>query len=735
MIVWNFPGGWVAFGIVLTLLSVAAAVCLYFTRHRLSRPKTAVLWALRTLIFGMLLLGIADPARESRSSRQKKQATSVAVVFDTSASMRINGLLGQSRLGSAVGDWKKVQKPGETRFSYWSFDDTVAPRTGIDEIERLLRRPIGTYPAPTRLCGALTELAGRFDRENIDLAVVYTDGIDNAGGSPGEARSAIDAARTKFVIVPVTTELAMKKHLELRRLDAPITAVCRSQMPFNAQVAWSRLDSGDRVELVITDGSSHEIYREIAKRSGAGGAWLFSGAIDTGDVGELDLNARLLLNGEPVHSAAWRCRVVPRRKRRVLLMQGSHDWAVRFLRAGLARSGDTEFEVRRFEADHPGRFVPTAAELTMFDAVIILNVDRQKCVPQLQQQLGDYLKNGGGLIFITGNPRAAAEFAGSELESLLPVEFDTRIDVAAPRESDALRQFKGGVNNYALSRNLGNENAFIRHQDGRFKPPELQPYKLTDAGKFHPVFMRADGKNLVPRYLDAAPVKSAKPGAEVLATLTVNGRERPAVAVQRFGRGKSAVIATDPLWRWKLSLPSQSTDSERFWENLLAFVSAPAQTPDAVEWVLAELYPGVNTPVEVVAIAAGNPPESIRFTNGGHTETLHTRPDGPHRAKVTVTPRRGGECRIEADGAPSLRFTANGSSGPIELALLAPDHALLNQLGASDDKLDLAAALPEREFVEEQTKRTPLWPRPWLLAVVLAAYCADLILRRKEKLL
>ncbi len=46
------------------------------------------------------------------------------------------------------------------------------------------------------------------------------------------------------------------------------------------------------------------------------------------------------------------------------------------------------------------------------------------------------------------------------------------------------------------------------------------------------------------------------------------------MATQRFGDGRSALLACDSLWRWKLSINSENQAFDDFWNNLVNWLTA-----------------------------------------------------------------------------------------------------------------------------------------------------------------
>jgi hypothetical protein len=73
-----------------------------------------------------------------------------------------------------------------------------------------------------------------------------------------------------------------------------------------------------------------------------------------------------------------------------------------------------------------------------------------------------------------------------------------------------------------------------------------------------------------------------KPGATVLAvhpTLSLRNEPLPVIAYERYGRGRSMVIATASTWRWQMLLPHEDMSHERFWRQVLRWLAAPAPSP------------------------------------------------------------------------------------------------------------------------------------------------------------
>jgi hypothetical protein len=78
------------------------------------------------------------------------------------------------------------------------------------------------------------------------------------------------------------------------------------------------------------------------------------------------------------------------------------------------------------------------------------------------------------------------------------------------------------------------------------------------------------------------PLGPAKSGASVLAVHPLHqaGTPRILLATERYGRGRTALLATSTTWRWQMHLDHRDMTHERFWRQLLRWLSL--QSPDPV---------------------------------------------------------------------------------------------------------------------------------------------------------
>ena len=105
---WQFPGG--EFGLVATALLFSALILAsYFTTLRkIPRfPRTMLLF-IRVLFAGLVLFCLCRPAIVREEVKNKNFNTKMAVVFDSSSSMRVRDVNGDNRISEAIECWKKT---------------------------------------------------------------------------------------------------------------------------------------------------------------------------------------------------------------------------------------------------------------------------------------------------------------------------------------------------------------------------------------------------------------------------------------------------------------------------------------------------------------------------------------------------------------------------------------------------------------------------------------------------
>jgi uncharacterized membrane protein len=193
----------------------------------------------------------------------------------------------------------------------------------------------------------------------------------------------------------------------------------------------------------------------------------------------------------------------------------------------------------------------TAAQWKRFKVVVLGDLDASFLNAQQQRDLEQIVRDGAGLLMIGGqNSFAPGGWDKTTLSPLLPVSLEkvTPAQINTP-----------------------------------FVP------ELTAIGAAHPIFrniatyfLTAEGKKVgdtVPELSGCVALGPPKAGATVLAvhpTEKVGGKPAPVLAVQQYGKGRTAAFAADTTFRWNLTLRALGKDSpyNRFWGQMIRWLAS-----------------------------------------------------------------------------------------------------------------------------------------------------------------
>lgn len=762
-VLWSFPFGWTGVAIASCAL-LAGALVSYLTPVRdLPRWTKALLFALRAGFILLLLFCICGP-KSVKEERQKDGARpKLAVVIDESSSMRLKDAKGRSRIDEAMKQLDEaIRRSDLSKFDIRNF----AFSDGFRELPSPLSIPPANADSvrPTFLYRNIAGWSRRLSSESYQAVVCISDGIDNSGDPIETAIEALEGDAPPHVFVPAITALKSKKSVEFERIESP-PAVRTSSIPIStAMLKCSGLDPSETVELQVK-ASGKVIWRERVKPGPDGSiARTLSFETPVKTPGSQRFEASASIAGKELASASWSIWGVEKWRMKTLLFMGSLDWAARYMRTAFENNERIDLDVK-FSPDFlgPNTGVPSKIkelfvspdELSKYDIVILMNMRRGQMLPAMESELRGYVERGGALLFMAANTNSAQEYAKSPLERLLPVRFEAGLGEGASLDPKT-RLFLEKMNRYREG--LAMERSSIQRK-GSMELPPLTKFKLTEAGLASGVFSYAieEGKlseRKTPSFEDFALVREAKPGAEILAihpSFSAGDSPRILMAVQRFGKGRSAVLATDPLWRWKLSMDSASPSYEQFWSGLLSWLGAG--TLSHPYWRLDSIVreAGRQTPLRFAIPPASQVKfEELAFSaeTDGKSQPLAMSPTGkPGEYSATFTPQSAKASLLRARRGEELVAEASISGGPEavsrELERLRPDIANLRRLGSlnngkfcerlSDLKLDSLFAPQDTPVLKKE--ETPLWHNAAVFAALLAMICAELIIRRTFKML
>ena len=698
----------------------------------LTRRQRAILTALR---LGVLLVVLFLLLRPLRTEPAPAGDGMVAVLVDHSRSMAIPDAGGQPRIDVArrlVRD-RLLPVLGEGfEVEVLSFGETLAAAS-FDALAAAASR--------SDLASALKGVPARLGGRALAGTVVVSDGVVTGRRDVAEV-----AARSP---VPVYT-LGVGNPLpgpdrEVTALEAGQPIGAGSIVDVTATLVSRGLGDEPFDVRLTADGRLVGVRRVRPGRDGAPVSAAFRVAPDPALASvyavEAPPDARELVRGNNRRQILVR---PPDRPRRLLLVEGSPGHEHSFLkRTWLADPGITfDAVVRKGQNDRgeqtfyvqgdPARtgalaagYPRARAALFRYDAVVLANIEAEFFRPDQLDMTADFVaERGGGLLLFGPASLRRRGYLGSSLEPVLPAQLADRLALTdAGRDADA----------------------------DRFTP--------TPAGLAHPMLrLGPTVEETRRRWQDAPPLAGSvrlgpvRPGAAVLAvTASATGPERPLVVVQRYGAGRSMILAARATWRWRMLLPGDDPTYERYWGQAARWLTARALERVAVSTSGGDA-PGDSLRVDVsvrddefrpvagaaVHVRVSDPAGGTLLedeaaaarTAGEYTVSTPPLSAGVHRLDVAVT-REGQDLGRRRDwvlvggadpeledpwlNADLLRRAAEAGGG----AYLDPDR-----LDGLADRLRAAVAAAPRTVTRE------VWHHSAVLMLLFALLGAEWSLRR-----
>jgi hypothetical protein len=708
------------------------------TLRRIAAGPRVVLAALRVALLLAVCFVLANPSRVERPSREKKaDGRRLAVIVDRSASMDAVDNRNETRLQNAVKIWKLHTDEAGKAFDevdHYRFASSLEKVGSLDEAIQK-----GAPGQETLLWAALHEaMAG-----SPAGIVCLTDGLDTSGTDAG---SVIGEAQTRGIplyFVAAQNRSRPANLLSIRDVKAPSQVLRLTKFNVSAIAEISTPHDRD-VPVELWNGTQKLAEGTLKARAG----WNvlpWTPEVLAGEPGEMPLEFRLG-EGTEQESAASTTNVVDHTSIAILYYQGALQWGYRFLRGAL--ESDTSFTLTSILNPELGVKITspegttlddlpdTAEGLKKYQIVILAHVLADQLTANQQQALVDYTKGGGGVLFIAPDSDATMKFAGTPLEAMLPIVFERRTEeTAQQRDEEAFvarmrAAFQGNGDDSSGGSEGGGEPKLVPLQ----VPPGVTGVLKSDQP--------------VPLFSNFARVASAKPGAEILAVhpteKTADNAPRILMARQQFGAGFTVAMATDLLWRWKMSLPSDSKAPEIFWQQLmLSLVPAP---PEGLRIVKSSSTAAVHRAASLLVEGApgDQPPRIETVSPTGERRTLSATA-APNGWQASFTPDAEGRWQLIATGTDGSAATM---SLPVEAELRTAENSnsppdvdglrqIANETGGAlveNDPVFQTQIRPSTVGMEAKMVQ-PLWNQSWLLGVLLGLYAVELVARRVFRLL
>ncbi|MGQ9425651.1 hypothetical protein ACXYTJ_08285 [Gilvimarinus sp. F26214L] len=658
------------------LLLLAVALLSYRkTTRPLSRSWKTLLVSLRyasLLLLGFLLL---EPG--VLISEVTPQETYLAVLVDDSQSMGIRDRAQTpSRHEQSVellyGRENIVERLGE-KFQVRTYR--------FSEMAQRLDGPEALSQAGTRsaLATAVNQVANELASFPLAGMVVVSDGADNGDGDPLESVKALAEKSIPVYSVAVGAP-EIEKDLSIHNVNAAKSLlqdsvyqvqVILTQRGYQGQRARLSIASEGQVvaEQTVTlagDGESRRYTLELKPREERIVVYNISVEEKPGEIIGQNNHHRFFVDN--------------RRKKPldVLYVEGQPRNEYKFIRRAV--KDDRSLRLATYLQTGPRKFLrqgikspqelsdgfPRAADdLFAYEAVILGNVDRSLFNDGQLQLLQDFAaRRGGGLMVVGGLNEA---FVDSPLADALPVEviYESRLP------------------------------SFLQGGPRRGEHPTGAEYhpRLTRDGWFSPILRldSGDRKNRelwqkMPGLQGLYVSGRAKPGATVLMehpTLSYRSAALPVLSIQRYGAGRSMVLATASSWRWQMMMPHEDESHERIWRQMLRWLASESQ--QRLTTTLDREHYNTGDQVQVSAKLLG---PDFEPDNNGILWLQVTDPQG----EVEELPM---DWQLEKEGTYTQSFTAE-QAGVYDLQVKVPSE-LDSELQAQSPLLVTAS---RREFTE-----------------------------------
>lgn len=564
-------GSWAWFLAVALVILVVGFVVVYVVAQRYTQDRTkAISLGLRIPALCLLFLPLFEPVLVMPDVVPDENF--VAVLIDDSESMQItDGVLGQTRLDDVqhvlidAEDGVVVPLSEHFQIRYYTFSDVA---TRIDSAQFAVGRG-----RSTNLTSALDRVMSDFKGVPLAGIVLLTDGGDNSTDVPLNKAEELRALDIPLHIVGVgqatfqqereILDVQVSKGVE-ETTGAEIDVKVRSWVSETGPVAF-RLKKGE--EVVFQD-------TRLLKGGGKIDQLTFFYEPEQPSVSEYTLEIDPATQEQNLANNSLGLLVDTRRDTiRVLFYEGHLRQEFKFAKRALeddqvidftsvTRTGTGKFLRQGIESpdELQGGFAQDKAELFDYKAVVFGDVEAPTFSLEQMRMMEEFVRvRGGGFVMLGGrNSFVEGDFIGTPLYDVLPVTLDPSRRVIIPEDfTDPQKE--------------------PIEQGFRFEPTlrglESPILKLS----VDPQANRLQWSSL-PGVTSINYLGVVKPGAQVLAEKPEDafGDREPLLIVQRYGRGRSAALATASTWRWQMLSDANDVRHERFWRQLIRWAVASA---------------------------------------------------------------------------------------------------------------------------------------------------------------
>ncbi len=734
--------------LIFTTATVGLTIWLFYKSvfGYLGKSQIGILFALRLVAAIFLLLMLFQPVLAL--VQRPHHIGTLGVVIDASGSMSVNDAPNQpSRYLQSTLGAKMLIKDLRDQFHILCFaydGKHNGPLASPREWNRIA--PDGTV---TDLPAAIKMATN----SGATAVVLFSDGIQNGPGKIGSLRH-LGAPVYTVRVGSISAKATGVPQIEIVRIEGPQTAPVDTQVTLTAVIRSTSLS--DRTVRVFLDHNQKPLQSHRLVLHSGRAPQSVKLEFTPHHVGRLVLHVRIPVLPEERSSAGNTQEfpmLITNPKIQMLYIEGRvrpevgplyNDLAMNpnISLVSLIRTRPGYFMIRGSEAGKPLTGLPTTLkQWERFKVIMLGDVSADFLSPQQQSDLKQAVQHGAGFIMIGGQRNFSV---GGWGESRLAPVFPVHLQMTTPSQLSA---------------------AFIP--------------QLTAFGAASPIlqgiagwFTQPDGKPAPQRLPDlegCVAFAGPKAGATVLLTdpaANVNGKPAIVLAVQHYGKGRSAAFAGDTTYRWRLILRTLGAKSpyQRFWGQLVEWLAGQSKTktsngPSVTAMIRKQRYQSSESVRLRVAVTDMHG-QSTRYADvhalitdaAGKTRTvrLHAEARQPGMYKRRIMPHGLGKYHVvfTADmhghtlGQDTSDFYVISPSG--EMDKLAAEPAILQRIarltGGSYAELAGINALARRiqaaQPRESKIQRTayPLYNNKVFFLLFIAALSCEWFLRRKWQL-
>ncbi len=548
------------------------------------------------------------------------------------------------------------------------------------------RLPDGTA---TNISGALKRIASDFKGLPLTGIVMLTDGGDNSREDPYDIAKDLQNLNIPLHIVGTGSE-SFKQERELLDLSTSKGLEEGTGAEINIKVrSW--IEETEPVTFTVYR-DENPVYSNRQYLKGNGKTDNFTFFFEPEEKGAIKYSLKIDRLPEEINLENNSLNMLIDTQKdtiRVLYIEGRLRSDFKFIKRSL--EADQVFEFTSVSRTGTGRyfrqgikdpdelkngFPATEEEMFRFKAVILGDMERSFFTDEQFTRLEKFVRQrGGGFLMLGGlHSFSGSDYWNSGVADIIPVEFDPR----RTKKSEPEATERGG-----------------QRKEYGFK------FVPTREGLENPILKLASEKgtnraiwNDMPNLTSINYFGGVKPGATVLAKKLKDhfGEEEPLLIIQRYGRGRSAVLGTASTWRWKMLQDSKNDRHERFWRQMGRWLVASAL--DKVNIDIAEnvVGKGQNIPIKINVFDEDYDPLNFAEVTG----TI-TGPDGESR-EVVFHPDLSQEGEYAAGFTPTAQgvYRISAEAKKDEILLGSARQSFLSTLS----KKEYYDATLKSEFLE-----------------------------------